>query len=99
MINTAFASIFAILRQIITWLGTVWSAVGDFQPIFIAIFTGFIVFNLFIRPLLGFTPLASNSQLLAPDSDVSRTAQEFNNRARARKERAAYQVKNDTLYF
>lgn len=54
MIEDALALVFSVLRQSITWLGRLWSSVGNFQPMFIAIFTGIVVFNFIVVPMLVF---------------------------------------------
>lgn len=47
LVISVFVSLFSFLRD-------VWSACGDFQPIFIAIFISLAVFNFIVVPMLVF---------------------------------------------
>lgn len=47
LVISVFVSLFHFLRD-------VWTACGDFQPVFIAIFISLVVFNFIIVPMLVF---------------------------------------------
>lgn len=54
MINDFFDVIISMMVSLLRFLKTMWDAVGNFQPIFIAIFIGVVIFNFIVVPMLVF---------------------------------------------
>lgn len=52
--NQFFDLVIGIFVSLFRFIRDIWSACGDFQPIFIAIFISLAVFNFIVVPMLVF---------------------------------------------